>query len=53
MNRRLEYLRRRRADVISSIIRRERQERDIGGRLHAYARIERALYRLAEEERSQ
>lgn len=52
MNARLERLRRRRAEVIASILRRERRERDIGGRLHAYARLERALYRLAAEERA-
>lgn len=52
MNAGLEHLRRRRAAVIASIIRRERQGRGVGGRLHAFARLERALYRLATEERA-
>lgn len=50
MNARLEHLRRRRAAVIASLLRRQRRDHDIGGRFYAYARIERALYRAACEE---
>jgi hypothetical protein len=49
MNAHLEHLLCRRAAVMTSVLRRHRRNRDIGGLLYAYARVERALYQLGSE----